>query len=327
MRVGLLRTTAFTALFLGSTLVSSCRDEEPTGLDKALCARLSACDRNDEKLGIKSACNLLMMHENYPYNQTILQRVLRAQGLCVARATNCAELETCLSGTPEQQSVCATGGDIFHCVEGGSVVCGFGQVTEFYDCVAAGLMCDEQAGVIFCEEAECDQASFQPRCEGTELVSCKPQCGVDRQDCNIYWGTECDGVNPCRPIAGETCGETSPGEVGCVGAGPPCDPLTFTARCEGDVLVTCNHGREGRVDCRRYHDRYTCEDASHCDLDDDEDECTASTEPICFNGLVTYCLEGQVAWLDCTDYGFAGCATGDSQFGTVAYCTDEPDLP
>ncbi len=290
-----------------------------TGIDLARCARLSAClDEYGTPIGVRRACLLQTLIDLFPPAASTERQLMRAEFECVGRATTCAELDACWYGDASYQAVCPTDGSNHEeCIDGDAFICGYDYYSSMvFHCQAAGLSCIEQAGAfarVVCGEAICDPDTFQPRCEGSQLVTCVDG-GIVRKDCSVW------------PSGGETCGETEAGLLGCIGAGAPCEEATFEERCDGDFIVACNSGRVGRLDCRSYQRQHTCMyllDGGITCFPEVIGGCENPSGVTCQLGVVIFCLEGELTHLDCRDYGYAGCAV---TYGR-AYCTDEPAGP
>jgi hypothetical protein len=136
-------------------------------------------------------------------------------------------------------------------------------------------------------------------CDGTKATSCRTVNGLLEQvDCGPA-GFQCiDG----------TC--TDDGSAGVV-----CDPATDFDHCDGNFIVTCENRnqRERRVDCARFAgstclaSNFTvyCGYASDCAPQQFKETCAGTT--------LTYCGNGLVRTLDCTQYGYTTC-TGHTCF-------------
>ena len=172
-------------------------------------------------------------------------------GCLEAQTSGCEGVTECLGITVDLAGSCAEScdGDVYE-------VCDDGLHFR-HDCGAVGRTCSLDAGGCVTEPigAACDATTYVPSCvDGT------PRACLD---------VETDG--PACASLGLTCGDTSFGDVGCIGDGPACNAMTGSAisvsfdegiACDGDTLRTCVNGFEHGLDCATLAEGFTCQTAS-----------------------------------------------------------------
>jgi hypothetical protein len=243
---------------------------------------------------------------------------------CLNAATDCASVAACLTVPASKASVC-NGGTTPRCSGNVLVDCGstVGALTEGQDCSAVGLVCVENAEGATCATAACDPNTTKPTCDGNRIVECSQfGGGLVAQGCLFAQSTSCSSSGGCEAQIGETCGLV--GGVGtCVGSGPSCDASTFKASCDGTTVVTCAGGQQSRVDCTTLDPGFTCKQMSDGTVTcaGAGTQCTDSTPESCADGVVTFCMLGNKATLDCKSYGLSGCAVNPGSMPAQAHCT------
>jgi len=250
--------------------------------------------------------------------QTIVQQLK-----CVDAASDCAAVQACTTVPAAQASVCA-GSTMPRCSGNYLVDCGssIGGMTQGQDCSAAGLICVQSAGGATCATAACDPATTQPSCDGDKIVRCEPSGGLVSEDCALNSTSECSSTGGCHSSFGGTCSLV--GDVAtCTGTGAACDVDTYKASCDGTTVVTCAGGKVSRVDCTSLDPSTTCVQAGDGTVScaGAGKECTENTPESCAKGVITYCMWGTKATLDCTSYGLSGCAVSPGSMPAQAHCT------
>ncbi len=152
------------------------------------------------------------------------------------------------------------------------------------ECGVAGLACHPLTQQPFAATCDCD-ASFAPRCHGTYAVTCS--AGQPSVTNCAALGANC---------AGGQCVTRAPGT---------CDPKKATARCDGDIAITCNsEGKELREDCsarplHRRCDKGSCQRTGTA-CADDFNRCSPS-------GDLEACVDGQWKTFPCAKLGLGDC--------------------
>ncbi|EYF08170.1 hypothetical protein [Chondromyces apiculatus] len=224
-------------------------------------------------------------------------------GCLEAKTNGCEGVTECLGVTVDLTGPCATSCD-------GNVYEACDDSLHFqHDCGAIGKTCSLEAGGCVTEPvgATCDYSTYVASCVDGTPRACL--------------GVEASG--PACASLGLTCGDTSFGDVGCIGNGPACDALTGSTvsvnfdegiACDGENLRTCVNGFEHNLDCATLGQGFTCQTASFgafCGLD-------AACEPGtgaslgCDGDSVMVCNGGRMDRIDCKLLGFTGC---DTQLG------------
>lgn len=211
---------------------------------------------------------------------------------CVIGAEECAEVLACV-GMRVGGPGCA-GPDT--CIDEDTLSTCRALVPYEIDCSAwrghGGPACLERTdGEARCGASLCDVE--METCDGTVLLDCSEGV-LEEYDCRDLDCSETPEGADCASFSADTC------------EGP--------ARCDGDVLVACESGVELIRDCATFIDGATCVTeagggdafcgfASECDVDigDPGDTCEGTS--------VRFCLLGRTVTVDCTEIGFAGCAT------------------
>ena len=124
---------------------------------------------------------------------------------------------------------------------------------------------------------------------------------------------------------------TSKGAIGCVGDGEVCEEGNL-GHCDGHVAVTCRGGRVSRFDCATEATEYrglgTCrmlsDDGPTCGRANAQCDAAAPFSETCQDGIVTFCLLGEIRTIDCKHLGFSGCqmvAWPNPSRPVAAYCS------
>ncbi len=208
---------------------------------------------------------------------------------CLAAASSCAGALPCLvdpvrcaglldGGTTQSEPQCV----------GNSLVSCSPSVSLTHSCGAVGSVCMTLGGVAACGQFACPADAEAMRCDGNILVRCVVGFGTE---------VDCSASNRgCRIVDGL---------AQCAGVGPECT----ANRCEEGGLVLCDHGREWRVQCKKDEScvaqdgavRCQPKKAPECDPSSWVDHCDGSRLVVC---------DGAVQRIDCTHFGFGGCAEG-----------------
>lgn len=208
---------------------------------------------------------------------------------CLAHATTCEALSTCMHATPAELATCPEDADET-CVGNRLVHCHSGVVT---DCGRAGLVCGQTPWEAECGDARCTPGETPDRCDGALTIRC------DR-DIPVLTSVDC-------ALPGGAC-ELRDETALCVGTGPPCSPDEDDVRCDGTILTWCMAGREATTDCASLAPSESCqveEGGAHCTTVDPD--CTWETPEVCADGVITYCSHGRVRRFDCRSIGLSGC--------------------
>lgn len=270
----------------------------------ASCMRTRACSANPQQLG---TCTAAYAHVQGRMTGIVLGSVAR----CVAAAeADCDAITACLThGEPPASCEPLVTPD--RC--DGTLLrqCSRASGTDLVvDCASLDLRCFiDDTGTATCGLDRCDPETFRADCHGDQLVICEDGVVVVAQ---------CDA-------AGLSCVQTEGDRPGlCAGGGAPCSEAEDPRRCEGDLVVGCIGGTTASVDCDEVVERWTCGPrAGTHGCVPGGDECTA--EPLfgtdldesCDGDEVTFCMDGLVTTLACSDYSMGPC----TDLGTAARCT------
>ena len=172
------------------------------------------------------------------------------------------------------------------------------------DCALAGLKCGLPSGAgqqssAICTTGPCD-SSFKTKCDGTKLLSCTygvtevTECALQNMSCGYYgW------KNKSYACEGGTTDKCS-----------TYGKWTFKSVCEGNVLVTCQHGKKHRQDCSKLvHQKTSCNAGSCVPAGK---ECSSNMNR-CAGAKLESCLDGKWKQFDCAALGLGDCKPG----GTV----------
>ena len=306
------------------TVGTGCGSGSSAGLLE-VCARVSACS-----LGTSSfteGCNSYVLVDRAGRTSDGTgDRLTVALVDCVANAPDCAAVEACTTATSAEAEVCA-GGDVDRCAGDVLVECDGTESPDAFDCASAGLVCGQTEQGAECGTASCDPATTPAQCEGDRAITCDVDGNVlVTRDCRYAMTVSCSsggGGMTCQSRVGETCAVVD-GEPRCIGAGESCDEATFQNSCDGSVVVTCAGGAIGRRDCAALDPALTCRLESHgaAECAPLAQQCDEHTAETCEGGVITFCLLGEVATVDCASYGLSGCTTFLTETEqTVARCT------
>lgn len=297
-----------------------------TGVSLDLCVLASTCSfDNEERVGVGDTCNLLtMLDATAASGRGTEAKLARVTLSCLKKATNCDDMFSCLKASESEAAVCESADGEDRCSSDVMVECDDYPYTvpDAFDCAAAGLVCGELDGSAQCGSAPCDPDTDAPYCDGDLLVTCDEAGVLVSQDCSFFLGLSCT-LQSCHIRAGGACGTNPQGNLDCVGTGDGCDPDTFEPRCDGSVIVSCNRGKQSRLDCKKLHPDLTCGfDAARDTVTcvPARNECSINGDDTCQQGVITTCLMGEITEVDCTRYGHTGCATTREGTRTIAYC-------
>jgi hypothetical protein len=224
-------------------------------------------------------------------------KISAAQVNCIADAGNdCAQAKKCLANgqTPATCSgfAASCSGSVW---QGCTAAAGTGgnQGTQLFDCAQAGQTCVTNGAHTDCGYGTCGGLSAS--CvnpdgnAGGNLVQTCDNGIIERTDC-----TKLDAS--CNPS----------GVAHCRGNGPACSG-NDALRCDGDTLVGCLDGQEGRTDCTKY--------SLHCLAKKDGSgfaclagtECDPNQAPTCMGTKLQFCNQGKSQTFDCASAGFSTC--------------------
>lgn len=274
----------------------------------AACITASACDIPIFVAGGSDVTNCvgLVPYVNNPERALGLLLTPSRVNCVAAAGSDCAAAKRCLAGgnTPK---TCTTVGEscdgntwtscLLALGSGGS----FGERT--FDCAAYGLLCIGKGGSADCgvagcmpDAGACVTADNMPG--GNFVTGCYGQGTLKLRDCGRLAAT-------CVPA-----GLTSPAH--CRGNGATCTAppggADDTVGCDGNVLLHCLDGQEGREDCGQYGlgcfprlsgGGYACLAGVDCD--------PYATSPTCAGKALTFCNNGKMQTFDCGAAGFATC--------------------
>jgi len=213
---------------------------------------------------------------------------------CGLAASDCTEVYACLGITVTTGAPCTPGCDgdlVVECDSGSRVTtdCSRDLLMEGSTCLVGNF--GPECGGRLC-------SGEGVTCEGTRLHSCDVDRGVTEVfDCARF-GLTC--VEPTAGLARCTDGTS----VACQDGSP--------ARCDGARMVSCEGGFEVSLDCAFLVEGLTCQTwpgsgRVYCGYGTACDPVFAKGEETCDGTVMTYCAAGEIATLDCTDFGFSIC--------------------
>jgi hypothetical protein len=228
---------------------------------------------------------------------------------CAAMHTTCDAFVRCADfDTPCSGSATAS------CVGNVAVRCstpGGNHLPRIIDCAAVGQTCQAGVCAVPASAPACaaDETSSSVRCDGNTRVWCRPRVGGGNGELR----EPCPGGTVCRAGSGDAV---------CAPANPSC--AAESARCEGDTTVYCLRGDpqpdgsrplvELRSDCAAIGARCMPDARGIARCVPTATECmspTASgpTTATCEGNVVSVCMNGTRARIDCTAVGRARCGT------------------
>jgi hypothetical protein len=239
---------------------------------------------------------------------------------CLARATSCDAVTSCVFGGPAPRCTGNTSGSYTGCdVDGGSTVveCGEGTVAlGMAPCALRGRTCasaDPSTSLCTGKNGAPSCTDTSPRCDGTHAVACTKAKGIwldDGLDCAAYGKGACalddDGVAcaPGDPV--ETCSRTS------------------KVRCTNeDVAESCVDGHMVWIDCRRLG--LSCNATGVSPVDpiracadvDASVACTTTTDTCISSAVLRGCALGRRFDVDCESVaGLGACSAPDALHAT-----------
>ncbi len=281
-------------------LVAGCGNSSVTQqTGAAACITASACGII---AGGISVCTQVISFVNDP-EQAARAHISASEVNCIAAAgSDCVAAKKCLAGgmTP---AVCSGASE--SCVgntwESCNALAGSGgnNGMQTFDCSAFGQMCVAQNGNVDCGYGTCSGGSGT--CVGPDGVS----SGNLVQTCEngILHRADCTKLSAtCNPS----------GTAHCRGNGVACSsPSLFndTLRCDGNVVVHCLDGQEGREDCSVRNlgcfprpngaAGFGCFAGNDCDPNNYPASCVGTK--------LTFCNNGKIATADCGAAGFTTC--------------------
>jgi hypothetical protein len=289
----------------------------------ASCALAAAC-MSDAPMGLGTVCTSMAQAGAATGDPSTDGRLEAATVACLLAAVDCDAVRACVKASGAEAAVCPGTDNIDRCSGTTLVECTDqpGETPDAFDCAAAGLVCGQGATNAACGTEICDPAGGeQTSCQGDSVVHCDTGTGVVViSDCRYTTTLSC-GTQGCTTAMGGTCGTMDVGGIGCVGTGADCDPSTFTTQCNGSVLVSCRHGKQSDVDCATLVPGYTC-----ADLGDGLFNCMAGAACVpgqgesCQGNVAQFCLNGELAEIDCVAAGYSSCQSGGSGTDTIAWC-------
>lgn len=317
------------------TSVDSSSDPTPT-FDLRLCALVSACSDTVD-MGVGVLCESIQPYRNIIAALGSGLSINPESVLCLRGATTCEEVDACIRNTPAQIAAC-NGKTTDQCVGDIVVQCGtLAPPFYFYDCAQVGQHCFQGASRAACGTGTCDPGATSPSCQGDSLLRCS-DIGTAAEPGGVLFPTDCDkqygwtvdyeegdscASATCTLEYADTCGMAG-GVAQCVGTGAACNPSTLVASCSGTVVTACAGGKVAHFDCASIGYQ-TCKESptpgypycapagTDCDRSDET----------CEDGVISFCLWGTKATMDCKSYGFSGCTTAKSIATTdmAAKCT------
>lgn len=275
-----------------------------------MCAMWSTCDFPTSRSGMGMLCHFDFQQYNQRESRGTTEMTITAFDNCMRGAKTCEEFAACESAPPDLAEDCVHNQERNICKGDILVMCGDYPVDEvpYADCSNVGLVCGEGDVTAHCGLDTCDPATTEPYCDGDLAIYCMEGANVLR-------------AIDCKFDHKGTCGNDLDGNIACIGTGDPCDPDAFAGRCEGTQVVSCIGGKEAMRDCTSYYDEGVCTVlGTEALCRPPEFECMESTSETCEEGVVTFCLYGVFAQLDCRDFGFSGCDTELHDTRYAAYC-------
>ncbi|HOX45388.1 MAG TPA: hypothetical protein PK668_17460 [Myxococcota bacterium] len=306
---------------------------DPAGLLHR-CAMASTCAGGATSLG--DICNTLLVYQEGDLATLLgdpMAAAVEDMVACIWAAADCDAMRACVLASASEAQACEGAGPGQRCSGDVLVECdGYpAETPEAWDCAAAGQVCGQTEAGAGCGLEPCTFGTDPDVCDGSVLRRCDEDSGVvQATDCTFYLGYGCTtsgGTWICKTRAGGTCGtDPEDGGLACIGTGAVCDEATFTGRCEGSRMVTCNRGKESGLDCKLMHPDMECaldQQSGSAICQPASQECVMSGNETCQGGVVSFCLLGERRQVDCRAEGFSGCATGvDEDERTVAYCVE-----
>ena len=328
--------TGLGLLVLIAFALSCCaKDKEKGEFDEAIenCVRWMACFEDPSEQMILTRCvesnrwfkesNRWRTDSGYLHQFTLFN--------CELDAESCEEMFKCggSEASDDQKALCVgregekfcDGTSILNCSDGPN------SLTMTWDCAPFDMQCIETP-TVDCSRQDCIPNTDVPWCDGTKYTYCDDSGTWRTYDCNYHFmpNESVPFGSDTFAIGSGTCGEDRNGLLACTGDGEPCDQFEFENFCDGDHAYVCREDRISHLDCRTLGPHETCglRGSRNIDCIWDDNECTwDSQNEECDDGVITYCLEGGWATLDCKDYGFDGCALVDQYNFQSAYCTGD----
>ncbi|MES1178246.1 MAG: hypothetical protein ABUL62_28245 [Myxococcales bacterium] len=235
---------------------------------------------------------------------------------CTRSATTCAEYEECEHVGIAGDDLCG-GSKVTRCQGNIAVNCDNYAINQFTDCDALGGTCAtyDYNGTIY---ADCKQdVSPDTNCVG-ETDDSKHFChsSPGKDDLRYYcWEGEAYGQS-CSSLA--YCdGDQTIGDSSCYYNLPTCSGSSVT--CKSNVANVCSDGSLLKYDCGSVG--LTCgvtlgKDycfAPGCKAADVDDNCTESCSTD--GNKLNFCYGGAPFTVDCADYGFTHCESGEDDDG------------
>ncbi len=232
-------------------------------------------------------------------DMSVLQ--LPAAQACVLAAKDCAALSACF--TAKVPAFTCGNGKAFGCSGSVAYFCENGNPLAL-DCALFGLPCHKLADVtVMCtHDPGCKAGAQENTCVGTKAHICKElKDGAG----TVGWTMDCAAIGmTCRPEVQDDDPDVC-GQVGAKACGDG-----FVDRCEGNILVECNKGKEVRLDCAFVGRTCTMEKVgddtyARCSVSSDcpEGEYGAAGPPTCEGNRLSFCDGTGWVSLDCTQYG------------------------
>ncbi len=209
---------------------------------------------------------------------------------CAARSADCASAIDCAS--------LGYGAD--YCAHNPGITCdrdvvvycaGSGGNIFNDDCAARGSHCRVIDGRALCTDGcSCTPTTYdRPICDGDNVIYCTR---------GIREVTHCPTWLPGSGCRQDYSGGWSSRD-GCRFHGAPC---AGAARCEGDVVVSCNAGEELRIDCTELEAR--CQ-AAGCVFT--ATECKEADADVCDGASLSFCVHGRQRTFPCASIGRSTC--------------------
>lgn len=245
---------------------------------------------------------------------------------CTFGAESCADVDSCIGRRYEPAASCedTTG---WTCDESGDRAINCTQAGGYsIDCELFGGTCMPHSSTAAPTAFGCqhvpaptcpeDAVEGEYYCEGTQRFTC-----IDGEP----RGVDCAAIN-------SECIEYGPGEAFCSDRTEACDNLGSTT-CDGNTIEACDtDGYRVRFDCSN--------EGLECGQDSETDDivclaegCETATEcsEACLEDgrTLRFCAGGVAFVLDCTEFGYDGCAEDEIKGGLpLAYCAVAPgELP
>ena len=276
-------------------------------------ALMSGCPGSDYRDGIGSAIHLMTIYEGYHIRYTdSVSAVYMGFINCAKNTSTCDAFLPCVKPTPQQAALCTDGVQSV-CLNGTLINCDPSVYLGVEFCMDVGLACITEGNSAQCGYSICT-TKMQPAynfCAGNQLLF---DCENVQPDVNGAWiltdcfrlGGVCVGVDPEPSI--------------CQGQGADC--TGDLEQCSGTNIQQCLNGKISSIDCSTLDPSFICvigED-QHAGCYSVPVTCDQNFSETCSGSVISFCQLGNIATLDCSDYGFTGCGVQSAGSHNIAFC-------